>query len=132
MAKMYPGFAQNADNTSIISPRHFARLQRLADEAQAAGAQLHPLTDSGPDAARRRFPPIAVTNAPQDCELMQEEIFGPLLPADPYDTLDDAIAWINARPRPLALYLYADDAATIERDTHAPIAGGKAVTATQL
>ena len=129
---MYPGFTHNPDYTSIISPRHFERLERLADEAQAAGAQLHPLTDSAPDAASRRFPPVAVTNAPADCELMREEIFGPLLPIVAYDTLDEAIAWINARPRPLALYLYADDAATIERVTHETIAGGMAINETLM
>ncbi|CAB3737879.1 coniferyl aldehyde dehydrogenase [Paraburkholderia rhynchosiae] len=132
MAKMYPGCAHNPDYTSIISPHHFARLERLADEAQATGAQLHPLTDSAPDAASRRYPLVAVTNAPDDCELMQEEIFGPLLPIVPYDTLDDAIAWINARPRPLALYLYADDAATIERVTHETVAGGMAINETLM
>jgi len=132
MAKMYPGIARNPDYTSIISPRHFERLQRLADEAQAAGAQLHPLTDSAPDAASRCFPPVAVTNVPPECALMEEEIFGPLLPIVPYDTLDDAIAWINARPRPLALYLYADDAATIDRVTHETIAGGMAINETLM
>ena len=132
MAKLYPGFAGNRDYTSIISERHFARLQRLADEAQAAGAQLHALTDSAPDAVSRRFPLIAVTQAPDDSTLMREEIFGPLLPIVPYDTLDDAIAWINARPRPLALYLFADDAATIERVTHETIAGGMAVNETLM
>ncbi|MBV8627913.1 MAG: aldehyde dehydrogenase family protein, partial [Paraburkholderia sp.] len=105
MTKMYPDFAHNRDYTSIISAQHFARLQRLADEASAAGAELHVLADGSADPATRRFPLIAVTNAPDDIALMQEEIFGPLLPIIPYDTLDDAIAWINARPRPLALYL---------------------------
>jgi aldehyde dehydrogenase (NAD+)/coniferyl-aldehyde dehydrogenase len=132
MAKMYPHFARNPDYTSIISARHFERLERLADEAKAAGAELHPLTDAIPDAASRRFPLIAVTGAPDDCALMQEEIFGPLLPLVPYDTLDDAIAWINARPRPLALYLYADDARTVERVTHETVAGGMAVNETLM
>ncbi|MGF6296603.1 coniferyl aldehyde dehydrogenase [Paraburkholderia youngii] len=132
MARMYPNFAQNRDYTSIISARHFERLERLADEARAAGAQLHALTDATPDAASRRFPLIAVTGAPNECALMQEEIFGPLLPLVPYDTLDDAIAWINARPRPLALYLYADDARTIERVTLETIAGGMAVNETLM
>ncbi|MGF6965517.1 coniferyl-aldehyde dehydrogenase [Paraburkholderia sp. WC7.3g] len=132
MMKMYPDFAQNLDYTSIISARHFERLERLADEARGAGAQVHALTDATPDAASRRFPLVAVTGAPDHCALMQEEIFGPLLPLVPYDTLDDAIAWINARPRPLALYLYADDARTVERVTHETIAGGMAVNETLM
>ena len=79
-----------------------------------------------------RFPLIAVTSAPDEIALMQEEIFGPLLPIVPYDTLDDAIAWINARPRPLALYLYDDDAATIRRVEQETIAGGMAVNETLM
>jgi aldehyde dehydrogenase (NAD+)/coniferyl-aldehyde dehydrogenase len=132
IAKLYPHFASNRDYTSIISAQHFERLQRLADGARAVGAQLHPLTDAAADPLTRHFPPVAVTNAPSDCALLQEEIFGPLLPLIPYDTLDDAIRWINARPRPLALYLFADDAATIDRVTRETIAGGMAVNETLL
>jgi acyl-CoA reductase-like NAD-dependent aldehyde dehydrogenase len=132
MTAMYPDFARNRDYTSIISERHFARLLRLVEEAQAAGAQLHPLADGAADAATRRFPLIAVTNAADETALMQEEIFVPLLPIVPYDTLDDAIAWINARPRPLALYLYDDDAATIRRVERETIAGGMAVNETLM
>ncbi|HVE07206.1 MAG TPA: coniferyl aldehyde dehydrogenase [Paraburkholderia sp.] len=132
IAKLYPDFARNRDFTSIISARHFERLQRLADEAQAAGAQLHPLSDAASDPQTRRFAPQAVTNAPADTTLLQEEIFGPLLPLVPYDTLDEAIAWINARPRPLSLYLYDDNPATVERVTRETIAGGMAVNETLL
>jgi aldehyde dehydrogenase (NAD+)/coniferyl-aldehyde dehydrogenase len=132
IARLYPDFARNRDFTSIISARHFERLQHLADEAQAAGAQLHPLTDAPADPLTRRFAPLAVTNAPAHTSLMQEEIFGPLLPLVPYDTLDEAIAWINARPRPLSLYLYDDNPATVERVTRETIAGGMAVNETLL
>ncbi|PCE26351.1 coniferyl aldehyde dehydrogenase [Paraburkholderia acidicola] len=132
IAKMYPDFAHNSDYTSIISDRHYARLQRLADEAVEAGAHVHPLTSAPADPATRRFPPTVLTNAPDHVTVMQEEIFGPLLPVIPYDTLDDAIAWINARPRPLALYLYDDDRATIERVTRETIAGGMAINETLM
>ncbi|EUC21099.1 coniferyl aldehyde dehydrogenase [Paraburkholderia hospita] len=132
MARLYPDFAHNSDYTSIISPRHFERLQRLADEAREQGAQLHALTDAAPDASARRFPLVAVTQAPDTSTLMQEEIFGPLLPVIPYDSLDDAIAYVNARPRPLSLYLYDDDKAAIERVTHETIAGGMSVNETLM
>jgi acyl-CoA reductase-like NAD-dependent aldehyde dehydrogenase len=125
VAQLYPDFARNRDYTSIVSDRHYARLQRLADEAQAAGAQLHPLAAS--DAAARRFAPTLVTNAPAHVALMQEEIFGPLLPLVPYDSLDEALAYVNARPRPLALYLYADDKPTVRRVTRETVAGGMAI-----
>ncbi|WP_153099140.1 coniferyl aldehyde dehydrogenase [Paraburkholderia hayleyella] len=131
-AQMYPAFARNPDYTSIITSRHFARLQQLADEALAAGAQLHPLDPAAADPLTRRFTPCVVTQAPATTALMQEEIFGPLLPLVPYDTLAQAIAWINARPRPLALYLYDDDPATIERVTRETVAGGMAINETLM
>ncbi|MEI5998772.1 coniferyl aldehyde dehydrogenase [Paraburkholderia bengalensis] len=132
VARMYPDFARNADYTSIISARHFQRLERLADEAREQGAQLHALADASPDPHARRFPPVAVTGAPDTAALMQEEIFGPLLPVIPYDTLDDAIAYVNARPRPLALYLYDDDKASVGRVTHETIAGGMSINETLM
>ncbi|WP_308142405.1 coniferyl aldehyde dehydrogenase [Burkholderia pseudomallei] len=132
MARLYPNLSTNPDYTSIISERHFARLQGLASEAQQAGAQLHPLTDAAPDPALRRLPPVLVTQAPDASQLMQEEIFGPLLPIVPYDTLDDAIAYVNARPRPLALYLFDEDRTTIERVMRDTISGGVTVNDTLM
>ncbi len=130
VAQLYPDFARNRDYTSIISAQHYTRLQRLADAALDAGAQLHPLADG--NAAARRFAPTIVTGAPAHLALMREEIFGPLLPLVPYDTLDEAIAYINARPRPLALYLYDEDRRAIERVTQETIAGGMAVNETLM
>ena len=132
VARLYPDFARNRDYTTLVSARHFDRMRTLADEAAAAGATLHPLTDTAPDAARRLFPPCVVTNAPETCALMHEEIFGPLLPLVPYDTLDDALRYVNARPRPLALYLFDDERATIDRVLHETVSGGVAVNETLL
>ena len=136
VARLYPDLARNRDYTAIVSAPHFARLQELASQAQAAGAQLHPLADADLNdpalAAERRFVPTAVTNAPPDCALMQEEIFGPLLPLVPYDTLDDALHYINARPRPLALYLYTDEQPNIDRVTRETVAGGMAINETLM
>ncbi|MCM2491476.1 coniferyl aldehyde dehydrogenase [Burkholderia glumae] len=132
VAKLYPDFANNADYTSIVSERHFARLERLAAEARAGGATLHPLADAAPDPARRRFAPLAVTCAPDDAALMREEIFGPLLPVVPYDTLDQAIAYVNARPRPLALYLFEESRASIDRVMRETISGGVSINETLM
>jgi acyl-CoA reductase-like NAD-dependent aldehyde dehydrogenase len=63
---------------------------------------------------------------------MEEEIFGPILPLVPYDTLDEALRYVNARARPLALYLYSDDARTVERVTRETVAGGMAVNETLM
>ncbi len=132
VARLYPDFARNPDYTTLVCARHFDRMRELADEAVAAGATLHPLTDVAPDASRRQFPPSVLTNAPETCALMREEIFGPLLPLVPYDTLDDALRYVNARPRPLALYLFDDERTTIERVLHETVSGGVAVNETLL
>ncbi|GLU34226.1 coniferyl aldehyde dehydrogenase [Trinickia caryophylli] len=132
MAALYPDFARNRDYTSIISPRHYGRLERLADEARAAGATLHPLVDAPHDASRRLFVPTIVTDAPETSALMHEEIFGPLLPLVPYDTLDDAIRYVNARARPLALYLFEEDRHSVERVLRETVSGGVAVNETLL
>ncbi|CAN0624096.1 putative coniferyl aldehyde dehydrogenase [Burkholderia multivorans] len=132
LEKMYPDFARNADYTSIATERHFARLQRLASDAQAAGAQLHALVDAPSDPASRRFAPCAITHAPGASPLMQEEIFGPLLPLVPYETVDEAIAYVNARPRPLALYLFDEDAATIDRVMRETVSGGVSINETLM
>jgi coniferyl-aldehyde dehydrogenase len=131
-ARMFPDMASNRDYTSIISPRHFARLQSLLADAQAAGAQPHCLSTLPASSQTRRFPLVVVTNAPEESALMQEEIFGPILPLVPYDTIDEAIAYINARPRPLSLYLYDDNRATINQVLHETISGGVAVNETLM
>jgi acyl-CoA reductase-like NAD-dependent aldehyde dehydrogenase len=132
LAKRYPDVARNPDYTTIISPRHFARLTQLADDAAAAGARVHSLSDAKPDLATRRFPPIALTGVTDAMAVMQEEIFGPLLPIVPYDTLDDAIAYVNARPRPLSLYLYDDTRATVDDVMRRTVSGAYTVNETLL
>jgi acyl-CoA reductase-like NAD-dependent aldehyde dehydrogenase len=132
VAKLYPDLGRNRDYTSIVAERHYARLVRMADEAVAAGAQLHPLSDAPNDAARRVFVPCIVTNAPEHTAAMREEIFGPLLPLVPYDTLDEAIRYVNGRERPLALYLFDDDRSNVERVLRHTVSGGVSVNETLL
>jgi coniferyl-aldehyde dehydrogenase len=132
VARLYPEFARNPDYTTIVSDRHFARLQALLEEATSLGAAVHPLTDAKPDAARRLFPPCVVTDAPETCALMREEIFGPVLPVVPYDTLDDAIRYVNQRPRPLALYFFEDERQSAERVLRETVSGGVCINETLL
>ncbi|MBZ0122544.1 MAG: aldehyde dehydrogenase family protein, partial [Roseovarius sp.] len=105
-ARLYPTLAANPDYTAIVSDSHHARLERYLADAQAHGATVIPVNPAGealPGSARKLAPTL-VTGVSDDMQLMQEEIFGPILPLVPYDTLDEAIAFVNARPRPLALY----------------------------
>ena len=106
--RFYPQLSDNPDYTSIINPRQYARLQDYLDDAQARGARLLPLFEQGQD---RRMPHYLLLDVTDGMRVMQGEIFGPLLPVVPYDDLQQALAYVNARPRPLALYYFGYDKA---------------------
>lgn len=118
MARAFPSIQTNNDYTSVIAPRHFDRLLDLIADAQIKGATIVPL---GPvdepmhDAATRKIAPVLILNATEDMRVMQEEIFGPLLPIVTVASTDQAIARINAHDRPLAAYLFSDSEAVQER-----------------
>jgi coniferyl-aldehyde dehydrogenase len=124
MARLYPDLAHNRQYASLVSERHFARMAALRDEAAAAGARVQPLGDAAADPARRLFPPHLLLDVPAGATVLREEIFGPLLPLLPYDTLEQAIDYVNAHPHPLALYLFERDRPTIDRVLAATQAGG--------
>ena len=122
------------DYTAIVNERHFDRLAGYLDEAAATGARivnLAPAQDK-PDRASRRFPPHLVLDAAGDCRVMREEIFGPILPVIGYGALDEAIRYVNERPRPLALYCFDHDDARVERLLDETIAGGVTINDTIL
>ncbi|HEV2622378.1 MAG TPA: coniferyl aldehyde dehydrogenase [Frateuria sp.] len=123
-ARLYPDLARNRQYASLVSERHFARMVRLRDEAAAAGAHVQTLGTASEDPALRLFPPQLLLDVPQDAAVMREEIFGPLLPLVAYDTLEQAIDYVAARPHPLALYLFERDRRVIERVLQATQAGG--------
>ena len=128
-ARMYPDFANGGQYASIITPRQHARLLQLLDAAVAAGATAHPLA-TGPDDATRLLPPTLLTGVAADADVMREEIFGPLLPLVPYDSLDDALDYIAARPHPLALYLFETDKSIVRRVLQRSHAGGVTINYT--
>jgi len=116
--RFYPQLADNPDYTSIVNRRQHARLQGYLDDAQAKGARLLPLFEQGQE---RRMPHCLLLDVNDDMDVMKHEIFGPLLPIVPYDDIDHALAYINARPRPLALYYFGYDRAEqreVLRRTH--------------
>ena len=132
LPRLYPSVATNPDYSSIINARHHARLEALVDDARARGAKVWVL-DAGPAgelAPPRRMAPTLVTGVTGDMAIMREEIFGPLLPVETYATIDEAIARINARPHPLALYWFGRDRARCERVLHETLAGGVTVNDT--
>ena len=120
---LYPTLETNPDYSAIISDRHRARLTALVEEAREQGARIIELS---PEAERGRqrhkLPPTLILDAKPSMRVMQEEIFGPLLPILEYDGIDAAIAHIKAGDRPLALYWFGSDAANRQRvltETHA-------------
>jgi coniferyl-aldehyde dehydrogenase len=106
VSQRYPSPLDNLDYTSIISERHVSRLQGLLDDAQQRGAQIVPLGGCNAQPEKRRFPPCLVTGVTNDMFAVQQEIFGPILPLVTYSSLDEAIQWINQRPKALALYYF--------------------------
>lgn len=131
VARTYPDWSRG-DYSAIASDRHYARLQGLLDEARAWGAEILPLSTEPADPASRRMPPVAVLGAAPSLRLLQEELFGPILPLIPVPDLDAAIDWVNARPRPLALYVFDDDRKRVDRVLARTVSGGVTVNDTLL
>ena len=128
VTQAYPALRDSADYTSIVNARQYERLAGLVEEARARGATVVTLPDAAAsDPARRVFAPTLVLDAPEDTRVMQEEIFGPILPIVAVKDVDAAIAYVNARPRPLALYHFDLDAARTRRVLDACVAGGVSV-----
>ena len=126
--RMYPDLTARHQYASIASDRHHQRLLALRDDAVAAGAQAIALADS--DDHRRILAPTLLLGVDDRMRVMQEEIFGPLLPLWPYDSLDEAIAYIRTHPQPLAFYPFDQNRATIDRLLAAIQAGGVCINDT--
>ncbi|GAB1406472.1 coniferyl aldehyde dehydrogenase [Thermomonas brevis] len=122
-------FTNLGDYTRIINDAQYARLKGYLDDAKQRGIEKVTLAGHA-DAAQRLIPPTLLLDPGDDALVMQEEIFGPLLPIKGYRTLDEAIAYVNARDRPLALYPFSHDDATVEKILRNTLAGGVSVNDT--
>ncbi|SNY31624.1 coniferyl-aldehyde dehydrogenase [Pseudomonas sp. LAMO17WK12:I6] len=125
----YPTLADNPDYTAIINERQLARLNGYVSDATSKGALLIPLFEQGQG---RRMPHSLLLNVTDEMTVMQDEIFGPLLPIVPYQDLDQAFAYINQRPRPLALYYFGYDKREQDRVLHETHSGGVCLNDTLL
>jgi coniferyl-aldehyde dehydrogenase len=121
-----PDYASSVDCTGIITERHRERIVAMVDEARASGARVVSLGGEG-DRDTRTLPLVLVVDPPKDLRIMQEEIFGPILPVIPYDDLDEAIADLNAGERPLGLYVFSKDAQVAEHVLLQTTSGGACV-----
>ncbi len=141
VGRLFPRIAGNPDYAAILNERQHARLQGLLASAQAEGATLQQIDpQDGPAFASgaagmplaRQMAPTLVFGVHEQMQLMREEIFGPILPVVTYEHLDAAIDFVNARPRPLALYWFGSDRAARDRVLARTVSGGVTVNDTLL
>lgn len=123
--EFFPTVPANPDMVAVVNERHLQRVESYVEEAAQAGARVEaaPAAQATNPGDRRR-PLRVVIDPPRDARIMQEEIFGPAVVVLPYDEIDQAIADINNRPRPLALYYFGEDAAEQQRVLGHTLSGG--------
>ena len=120
-----PSVAGNPDVVAVVNARHLARVEALVQDAQQLGVRVETMPEVAPGSADdRRRPLSVVVNPPEQAQIMHEEIFGPALVVLAYDALDEAIAQINSRPRPLALYYFGEDPQEQQRVLDHTLSGG--------
>ena len=129
MRTMFGTDPGNKDYTSIVSDRHYARLEGLVADAAARGATIMQVTTAGDPAwkSKRKFPPTIVVGATPEMAIMQEEIFGPLLPIMGYREASEPVAYVNKHDRPLALYWFGKDDAARDAVLDRTVSGGVTV-----
>jgi coniferyl-aldehyde dehydrogenase len=128
--QMFPTIKENPDYTAIVAQRHFDRITSYVDDARAKGAQVIELKPEGEDLSQqehRKIAPTLIINATDDMKVMQEEVFGPVLPVKTYRSVGEAIDYVNAHDRPLGLYYFGTDAAERETVLGSTTAGGVTV-----
>jgi coniferyl-aldehyde dehydrogenase len=130
ISAMFPTLKDNPDYTSVINQRHYDRLNSYLDDAKAKGAEIIELNPAKEDFRQQPFhkiPPTLVLNPTDDMQIMKDEIYGPLLPVKTYDTVDDAIGYVNDHARPLGLYYFGADKAEQEKVLTRTTSGGVTV-----
>ena len=127
--KAYPRLNNNPDYTSIISADHFSRLNRMIAEAREDGAEIISINPDGEtlEPSARKIPPTLILHPNPTLGVMQEEIFGPILPVMSYEKIEEAIEFVQYRARPLALYLFTEKTRERERILRETVSGGVAV-----
>jgi len=125
IALRFPRAASSPAYTHMISAAAHARMAALVADARATGATVH--ESEPPQPGSTAYPPTLIVRPGPAARVLAEEIFGPLLPIVPYDSLDEALTYINARPRPLALYYFDRDRARIRRVLRQTTSGGVTV-----
>lgn len=127
---MYPTMLENDDYSSVINSRHRDRLRSYLDDAREKGGDVVEVNPAGEDfeaSNGNKMPLYIVRNPSDDMKVMQDEIFGPVLPVKTYERIEDALAYVNAKDRPLGLYYFGDDAGETRTVLDKTISGGVTV-----
>ncbi len=130
VAKMFPDIKDNPDYTSIVNERHFDRLNSYLDDAKAKGGnvvEINPANEDFSQQEHHRIPPTLVLDPTDDMQIMQDEIFGPLLPVKKYKDVDETLAYVNDNDRPLGLYYFGQNAAEEKKVLTHTTSGGVTV-----
>ena len=112
VSNMYPSLKDNEDYTSIINQKHFERIKTYLEDAKEKGAELIEINPNEEDLSQQphfKIPPTLVLNPTEEMKLMQEEIFGPVLPVKAYERVEESVEYINQKDRPLGLYYFGSD-----------------------
>ena len=112
IAEMFPSFFDNDDYTSIINEHHFKRLLNYLDDAEKKGARLiefNPAKEDEGDRTHFKMLPTIILGVNEDMLVMQEEIFGPIIPIKTYSKIEDTVDYVNGHERPLGLYYFGND-----------------------
>ena len=112
VAKMYPTLLDNPDYTSVVNERHFQRINGYVDEARERGVEvveINPANENFGQQSAHKIAPTFLIDPPEDSAVMQEEIFGPVMPIKSYDSLDETMDYVNSHERPLGLYYFGTD-----------------------
>ena len=120
----------NPDYTAIVAQRHYDRIMGYVEDAKAKGARVIEIKPENEDLSQqehRKIAPTLIINPTDDMKVMQEEIFGPVLPVKTYKSVGEAIDYINDHDRPLGLYYFGDDAAEREQVLNSTTSGGVTV-----
>ncbi|MEJ7599746.1 MAG: coniferyl aldehyde dehydrogenase [Kofleriaceae bacterium] len=124
MPERYPDIG-SPQYTSVIDDKSYKRLRATLEDARAKGAEVVPLIPAATfDDQLRKIPPHAILNVTDEMTVMRDEIFGPLLPIKTYTSLEEAIAYVNSKDRPLGFYVFTNDEASEHQLIYSTSSGG--------
>ena len=127
VTSMYPTLKDNPDYTSVLNARHYERLQGYIQDTREKGGEIieiNPANEAFSGQDHHKIPPTLIINPSDEMKVMQEEIFGPILPIKTYQDVQEAIDYVNSKPRPLALYYFGEDQAEERHVMQTTVSGG--------